>query len=279
MSDDIEQLTSKLISPLENKVNDLTKKTAITFWKRFKMTMAVASEPFFRKNMGERYFSFSNLFNGVVAWGIGSWAACWLGLVACSPVAAFLNNNGFHFIGQVAPYIALLVGLIMSVLYIRFGLQGLNLMNEYRQDCVAYHSRSRGEPRWGRYNFGVFLSICAVLFLFDFLVLILFVFSYSMAAKLAAEQDAAIYSRYLDLLDQQVEKEYLEKAILGQCPPEITHLNKPLPKNYKQQYRSNVAAAAVNKPVKIVARPPKSKADFISPPDDSSTRLAESTTP
>lgn len=85
---------------------------------------------------------------------------------------------------------------------------------------------------------------------------VLLIVSFAMSAKLAAEQDAAVYGRYLDALDAQIEKEYLEKAILGKCPVEITQLNKPLPAAMKAELRGNIAAAAVGKPVKIVTATP-----------------------
>jgi hypothetical protein len=83
--------------------------------------------------------------------------------------------------------------------------------------------------------------------------------SCGMSAKLAAEQQAAIYARYLDALDAKIEQEYLEDAILGQCPTEITQLAKPLPPDMNPELRTNIAAAAVGKPAKIVAKAPKPK--------------------
>jgi len=174
-----------------------------------------------------------------------------------------------------APLLTILIAGIMVVLHLVYGSESLATMQKYRQDCTAYHTRSRGTPRWGNYNPLVFLSMCGILFLFDLPVFALFVISQGMAQKVAAEQDAAVYSRYLDMLDQQIEKEYLEKAILGQCPTEITQLTNPLPQFFKPQYRSNVAAAAVNKPVKIVARAPQPRANFNPAPESVPPELQE----
>jgi hypothetical protein len=118
---------------------------------------------------------------------------------------------------------------------------------------------SRGTLRWGNDTWIVFVVIAAVLLLFNFFTFVLFVASYAMSAKISAEQQAAIYSRYLDSLDQKIEQEFLENAILGKCPTEITYLTKPLPADMNPELRNNIAAAAVGKPVKIVAQPPKSK--------------------
>jgi hypothetical protein len=98
------------------------------------------------------------------------------------------------------------------------------------------------------------LLIIAALFLFDLPAGILFVISMGMSAKIASEQQAAIYARYLDALDTKIEQEYLENAILGKCPTEITQLHKPLPGSLNADLRKNIAAAAVGKPVSIMVK-------------------------
>ena len=78
-----------------------------------------------------------------------------------------------------------------------------------------------------------------------------------MSAKIASEQQAAIYSRYLDALDARIEQEYLENAILGKCPTEITQLHKPLSTAMNEDLRRNIAAAAVGKPVVLIEKAAK----------------------
>jgi hypothetical protein len=58
----------------------------------------------------------------------------------------------------------------------------------------------------------------------------------------------------LDALDTKIEQEYLENAILGKCPTEITQLHKPLPGSLNADLRKNIAAAAVGKPVSIMVK-------------------------
>lgn len=265
-SDDIAQLTEKLIGPLENKINELTKKTFKSFWQEFQYHMATASEPFFRKEMGERYFSSTNLFVGTSVWAGGTLLAMSFSFIR-SPftyISAVGFENFSRFLGS--GFVTFLVGAVMVGLSLYWGTENLRKMLAYREDCIAYHTRSRGTPRWGGDNGKVFLLMSGVLFIFNFPVFVLFMFSHGLATKLAAERDAAIYSRYFDILDQQIEKEYLEKAILGQCPTEITQLSSPLPQNLKEQYRKNVAAAATGKTVKIVAQPPQPGSGFQPPP-------------
>jgi hypothetical protein len=114
---------------------------------------------------------------------------------------------------------------------------------------------SRGTLRWGSDSKSVLIGIVTLL-LFNLPAAVMFIASFIMSAKITAEQEAAIYSRYLDALDEKIEQEYLENAILGKCPPEITYLTKPLPADMNPELRGNIAAA-VGKPVKIIARPPK----------------------
>jgi len=84
-----------------------------------------------------------------------------------------------------------------------------------------------------------------------------FIASMYVRSSLADQQQAALHDRYLDALDARIEGEFLQNALLGKCPPEITYLYKPLPATLKPELREDIAAAAVGKPVKIVAQPPK----------------------
>jgi hypothetical protein len=224
------------------------------------------------KNVGSFNLSEeTNMTCGAFAWGLGSLLAVFIPFIR-SPLALVLEMSGNERVGDFIGNgcFTFGVGTAMVTLQLVWGGQNLAQMQRYRQDCIAYHSRSRGISRWGGNTPFVFVGMVGALFLFDFPVFVLFLIGTGLAAKLAAEQDAAVYSRYLDMLDQQVEKEYLENAILGQCPTEITQLTHPLPDSLKSQYRTNVAAAAVNKPVKIVAQPPKPKAGFTPPPMETS---------
>ena len=86
---------------------------------------------------------------------------------------------------------------------------------------------------------------------------VLFIVSQFFCAALVSKQQEALMSRYLDALDQKIEGECLQDALLGKCPPEVTYLYKPLPETLNPELRANIAAAACGKPVKIVAQAPK----------------------
>jgi hypothetical protein len=252
-------MTVKPEAVFDSALNSLTQKTAATVWGKFKRQLSTASEPFFRKDMGERYLSKDSLYGGAVIWAFATLIA--LGLPMFRSAAGMLCDIAGIY--RLAPLFhhwlpTLLTGGALVYYHITFGRESMTLMEKYRADGTAYHTQSRGTPRWGNEGIFIGIGITVVLFLFNLPAAILFAASCAMSAKLAGEQQAAIYARYLDALDQKIEQEYLEDAILGKCPTEITQLTKPLPADMNSDLRSNIAAAAVGKSVKIVAKGPKS---------------------
>jgi hypothetical protein len=163
----------------------------------------------------------------------------------------------------------------MVLLQMMLGGQSLSLMAQYRNEGKDYHTRSRGVSRWGVAHLSAFLIIEGLLALFDPPVAALFLVGYSMNAKLMAEQEATIMSRYLDELDAYVENNYLESAALDECPTEITYLNKPLDKKLNPEVRTNIAGTLVGKPVKGIAKRPRRKASAQQPQETQ----AQSATP
>ena len=201
---------------MENALKPLTQKTLSTGWGKFKTLLSTASEPLLRKDMGERYLNAGNLAGGCLIWFVGtaialaipslrSAAGVFCELTSCYGLAHF-----FQFWG-----ITVAIGGALIFLNYRFGNESIALMAKYRADGTAYHTMSRGILRWGDETAKVTLGIAVVLFLFDLPAGILFLASCAMSAKIAGEQQAAIYARYLDALDQKIEQEYLEDAILG----------------------------------------------------------------
>ena len=178
---------------------------------------------------------------------------------ARSAVALLCKGLDFYGLAQLLQYWALtaIIGGALVFFFLKYGKESLDQMAKHRADGTAYHTQSRGTPRWEGQQTLVPVGIFIVLLLFDLPAGILFLASCCMSAKLAGEQQAAIYARYLDALDKKIEQDYLEDAILGKCPTEITQLVKPLPVNLNTDLRDNMAAAAVGKPVKIVAKAPR----------------------
>ena len=250
----IEELGDTGMKMANNALANLTKKTAASFWGNFKRLLSTASEPLLRKEMGERYMSSEAASGGIMIWVCSTLLAIFWPDVR-SAGALIDATTSFHRLGHLMNNVwpTILVGGALVYFNFRFCMENNKLMAVYRDKGEAYHTQSRGVPRWD--NFPMMpLLIIAALFLFDLPAGILFVISMGMSAKIAGEQQAAIYARYLDALDTKIEQEYLENAILGKCPTEITQLHKPLPGSLNADLRKNIAAAAVGKPVSIMVK-------------------------
>jgi hypothetical protein len=262
MSDELVDLMKKPQEMLDNALSAMTKKAAASYWAQFKLFLATGSEPLMRKNMGERYFSSQSLGQGLVVWLFATYIALAVPSVRSGGawLCYFLHLYGLERLFQ--PWgLTFLTGGAFIVCFWIFGGQSLAAAAKFRAEGAAYHTQSRGVPRWTGSQAYVPFAISAALLLFDLPTGILFLVSLSTSAKLAAEQQAAIYSRYLDQLDKKIENEYLEDAILGKCPTEITQLVKPLSSSLNPELRENIAAAAVGKSVQILAKGPNRSAN------------------
>jgi hypothetical protein len=259
MADYMQELGDKSLKWTESAITAITKKSAASFWAKFKRHLSTASEPLLRRDMGERYLSAEAHGGGASLWFIATAVALAVPELRSGAAILFGMANWYraeHLFSHWLP--TLVVGGAFSYFHIKFGLQSRALMEQYRAAGTPYHTQSRGIPRWGDNQRFAIIGIAAALLLFDFPAGILFIASIGMSAKLGREQQAAIRSRYLDALDQRIESEYLEDAILGKCPAEITQLHRPLPAHMNADLRNNIAAAAVGKPVTIMAKGPRS---------------------
>jgi hypothetical protein len=249
----IEGLMDTPLKWTESTITSVLKRTAMSIWAYFKRYISTASEPLLRKNMGERYLSPDAVGGGATLWFLATVVATLF--PDFRSVAPFLLNLAHlgRFAGTFQEWPATWTfGGALIFIHIKLGIANSALMGAYRAMGTPYHSQSRGIPRWGSPL--VPILIIGLLFLFDLPAGILFVISIGMSAKLAGEQQAAIYARYLDALDQRIEKEYLEDAMLGKCPVEITQLHRPISSALDADLRKNIAAAAVGKPVAMVAK-------------------------
>ena len=241
----------------EKAVNSWSKRVMASMWADIKRHLSTASEPFHRKQMGERYYSSEALGGSLVIWILSS-------------MVTFLLFLPLGVVGFQAPRYLLASTFLscgaMCVATLALGSLSIGTAERYRNEGRPYHSRSRGVPLYGSYTPLVILGIAMLLLVFNPLTGIAFIASLMFSAKLSAEQQAAIFSRYLDAVDQKIENEHLEGAILGEFPIEQTFLHKPLPPYIPTEVRKDMAAAAVGKPVKFMARPPQPTAGS-KPPD------------
>jgi hypothetical protein len=219
-------------------------------------TMSKATEPIFRRDMGERYCTVASISSSNVLWFLSGLISCFTG----SAIGWCLSLGGLP--GILAGYRGCIIPLVtmfgFMVYYSRFAKESQQRMALFRAEGKTYHSKSRGAPRWdAQKEMAMRRGLSALLLILAPAMGVAFIISLSMSANLEAQQQAALHDRYLDMRDQQIEAELLQDALLGKCPPEVTFLYKPLPETLKPELREDIAAAAVGKPVKIVAQRPK----------------------
>ena len=274
--DELGGLTSQIVEPLEKQVQQFNRNAAGAALNFFKRTLGTVTEPFFRKEMGERYYGRETHGAGILFWLgaaiFGYFLPNFSSLAAPLCTTDLLAPFAFLFHTKILP---VGTGLAMAFFQAKLGWESLSLMEKYRNEGKAYHTRSRGVPRWGQREASAFIWLELWLLLFNLPIGVLFVVGYYMNSKLKSEQDAAIMSRYLDKMDSEIENEYLESAALGKCPTELTYLNHQLDPEMNPEVREKVAASLVGKPVLVVAKAPQRK----TPPQPQKTETALSSSP
>jgi hypothetical protein len=126
-------------------------------------------------------------------------------------------------------------------------------------DQTVFRSGSHGEIRWNEQTAFRFAAILAGLALLNIFVLVALVFAIVMAEKIASEQQAVIYSRYLDAIDQKLEDQYMKEALLGRAKAGQSYFAQPLSeKDYTPEVREQVAEAWTGGNVAVVAQPRRS---------------------
>jgi hypothetical protein len=248
---------------VDNKILDFNFKAVGFLAAVFYKPLATASDPFFRKNMGERYFTSTSL-------GLG--AFLYLAASACSKLtdglfqllAKALNQDFLVGLLEQASkyYVSTLVGAAVTLAFFVLGRMNLRAVARRQATGEVWHSMSRGESITGQENptkdrnFLVLVAI--ILFCLAPLVGLLFVVSRILSLSLVAKEQASIYARYLDAMDAKISAEYLERALRDGEPPRITQgLYGPLPAHFKGQHRANVAhlGAGGGVPVRVAVAP------------------------
>jgi len=220
----------------------------------FVKALTLATEPMFRKNMGERYFANASS-GGFWVWIIAVITSFFTGGLASGIFDAMGLNDLARITHSPIPGVLLTLGLFGAFIY--FNQENKAVIREIRNANKTYHSMSRGVPRWADDAF-IELIITAVatliLLLFAPITGALFIVSRILCFQAVSKQQAALYDRYLDAQDAKIEAERLESALLGNTPCEETYLYKPLSQDINDATRKDIAASAVGKPVKIAAQ-------------------------
>jgi hypothetical protein len=231
------------------------KRAAAEIGSGIKRMLAGGTEPFFRREMGERHLAHNIISYGMLLWFLTTIATFFTG----SMIGWFLPER-LKGITVLCTVIGVLLSVAVLGYFVKCCNENIRSLREFRVQRKPYHSRSRGKPRWNPLDeLKIRIGASTILILFAPVTGIAFVVSMFVTAGLVADQEAAVRSAYLDALDSQIEGQFLQDALLGKYPTENTYLYRPLPESMDAGMREDIAAAYVGKPVAILAQPPKPK--------------------
>jgi hypothetical protein len=244
----------KLTDKLEGKLLDSNLKALGMFFRLIVKPLGLATEPFFRKNFGERYFTGDSFFVCILLWIIATKGSSWAQF-GPTPVAAFVYNLGFRDIGTwiYRHDYSSKVGALVICAYGLLGGLSLQSIHGRRRGGKMWHSMSRGESLFGSENKlrDFCLAAAAILVLSTFAPAVGFLFLLSRFASyhFAAKQQAILYARYLDAMDAKIEAEFLQPSLDRGEPPVVTEgLYCPLPKTFQGEHRARIARVVTGGP-------------------------------
>jgi len=231
---------------------------------------ATATDPFFRKNLGERYFSPLRRFLSAIAW---------LALIYASRSYSAYLTEYYHFRPSIRGTV---VGVAIFVAYVVMARRNIKAMNRRRATGDLWHSRSKGESLFGSENVGRDLIIAIVISIalgwFSIFHSFFFILSRLMGYAADEMSQAALYNRYLDIVDGKIEAKFMETALREGFPPNKTGgLYGPLPDVFRGERRANIARIITGGPV--VADPPDSMPTESQTPQRSNSGQDKTSTP
>ena len=205
---------------------------------------ATATDPFFRKNMGERYFTSPRAVVSLIGWLVMFF------------VAKTSNNIGMDLYGNITPpnHLVKAVGIVILLAY--GVMAGYNLYTTYqrRRTGLYWHSKSRGESVFG-YESKIRDLLVEVLVFVGLMYVskiygAFFLLSRLMGYAAEAAGNAAFYNRYLDIMDAKIEAENMEAALRdGLVPSKVGGFDRRLPAGYTTEQRANIARVVTGGPI------------------------------
>jgi len=208
-------------------VKTAAKKTGQTL----KEMLASATEPLFRLGLGERHFTVKEAYLGGFLWFV------------CAIIPIVVYRFVHHF--PVAYLIlATLVPLLVLAKYCRNVRENSVYIADIRARKLQYHTKSRGQRRFAsqREEKNVRRIAALVLFVCSPVTGIAFTISNWMTTAMANQQLQDIENVYLDHKYGEIEANFLQSALSGKTPPEVTWLYDSLPtEKYNQTEREDIA--------------------------------------
>ena len=206
---------------------------AIMFF--FFAAATTATDPFFRKNMGERYLSLVRIVISATGWSVMVYLSY-----------AFLMGTT-----RKTPWFTLITGIIIVVAYLVFsGIQYCVVIRK-RHSGAYWHSKSRGESIFGSENAGrdalIELAATVALFFASPLYSVFFFISRALGYISDAAARKMLYNKYLDIQDAKIEAQFMEVALREGLAPGLTAgFCARLPLGVKSEHRANVAKVVSN---------------------------------
>lgn len=237
----------KLNDTLDKKMLDFNLKLIGLLATLLVKPLAICTDPFFRKNFGERYLTPIGVGFALTLWSFAETLSRWIGN-SDSPIISLCHKYDYH---QAANWLAVHHASTKVIFIVGFAFTFLSLIHlgwifRRRASGQLWHSMSRGESIFGRENRRRDLELAilgtVVLGLFVPPIGLLFFCSRVASHYLTAKQEQSLYDRYLDAMDKKIEMEQLQQALDQGVPPcQAGGLHHPLPRNFKGEHRANVA--------------------------------------
>jgi hypothetical protein len=201
--------------------------------------LAMCTEPLFRKNFGERYFTAGIYTVSIVLWCVAQKFAGFNPTGEPTMAQKWLGDSAV----SISPEN---IGRVFLVAYVILGMWNLSRARRRRGRGQVWYSMGRGESLFGRQDKTRDLLFAGLVIVFLALtapaLALLFFASQAASQYLAGKQQASFYNRYLDAMDAKIESEFLQQALdKGEPPSDTDGLHCPLPKVFKGEHRTRVA--------------------------------------
>lgn len=267
MNDDKLSSTSTMYDKLEGRILDFNLKMAGLMATLLVRPLALATDVFFRRDFGERYFTPNSALVSTLLWGLAANMG-WLYDSGSNVVAGWVYGAGFQKLGHWIYHHNYTHRIGTGILVIQGILCVWNYMKIRARVASGnpWYSMSRGGSVFGTENqfrdIALAVVITVILGVFAENIAVLFIVSRIISYQIEARQQALFYNQYLDAVDAKIQAENLQRALDKGEPPSFTGgLFCPLPNAIKGEHRKRVArvvaggAFAPGAPGEAVKRP------------------------
>ena len=236
--------------PFQRSMNRLTDKitdgmihAALTLVVMFVRPIATLTEIFFRRRMGERYFTYWNVIGGFFVL-----IACHTSWGVPQPAPGGSDYFGRYTPAQSAiPMMVLHITFVawVAALFCALGLHAAGVKARY-QAGGRWHSRNNGipwissTPSWVERVVPILGAIALWRFGHVPSFALLMIVSTGVSFMLRVFEARSFRERVMDVIDGQIEQEFLAKSVMERSKPEaVDGLQTPLPAYVSQKVRQN----------------------------------------